>query len=191
MSRFLNPCSGHRETLCLLVSGALPQEELAQIESHLAVCAECRNYHDQLKSITGPLANWEKEFASVEPSSATRDRWAKEFEQAVGLDRRAENAVVPAVLDWCKDMIWPCRRIWAGFAMIWAVILAMNLSHRDPMETVAGNQSRPSIKMVRAFLEQEGFWAEAGGPIEKSVAEPRRETTPQPRSERRSHILRT
>ena len=48
-----------------------------------------------------------------------------------------------------SELIWPCRRIWAGLAAVWILIFAFNFSQRDPAEmhgakipaAVAGNDS--------------------------------------------------
>src|SRR5690242_18233543 len=49
MKRFLDQCRGYRQSICLLASGALSEQEEAQIQSHLALCPACRNYFAEIK----------------------------------------------------------------------------------------------------------------------------------------------
>ena len=51
MKRFFDRCGRYRQSICLLASGALPKSERAGIETHLAVCADCRNYYDEIKNV--------------------------------------------------------------------------------------------------------------------------------------------
>src|SRR5260370_10999688 len=77
MNWFLNRCERRRESICLLASGALPEPESREVENHLAACAGCRKYYDEIKSVAVPLANWEKNFTHIEPDPTLRTRWAK------------------------------------------------------------------------------------------------------------------
>jgi anti-sigma factor RsiW len=188
MRRLFDPCGDYRESLCLLAGGVLPPEESARIESHLATCTECRNYHDQFKRVAEPLADWEKNFAGVGPSEGAQARWAKEFDVATKPERHTKAVLLRELLDWGKDMVWPCRRIWAGFATVWVVILAVNLSQGDPGLTVTKNSPRPSPEIVRAFFEAQGFGAEFSRPFEKKLPEPAKPLSSPSRSERRSQV---
>jgi hypothetical protein len=160
MRRFFDPCGGYREKLRRLAGEVLPPAEAARLKSHLATCAGCRNYQDELKRVMEPLVHWEKNFSRLEPSPETLARWAEEFAAATKPDRPIGHTSRRRLLDWGRDMIRPYRRTWAGLAIIWALILAVNLSHRRP----ATNSPPVPPEMVREFLEQEGFSAEWSGP---------------------------
>jgi hypothetical protein len=87
------------------------------------------------------------------------------------------------VLDWCKEVIWPCRRIWTGLAAVWLILLGINLSEQHPAQTDAAKHSQPSLEMVRAYLTHEGFLAKPSGDRQNGTAERPALPVPSPRSE--------
>ena len=95
MKRFFNSCGRYRRSICLLAGGALPEPEKDQIENHLAGCADCRKYYDEMQAVTVPLTNWERAFYA----SATR----------AGLSRTAGPGAVHAA-----GRTEPVRRLTPG-----------------------------------------------------------------------------
>ena len=182
------PCGGYRESLSLMASGVLPREESARLESHLAECDECRRYHEDLSVLTKPLAKWEENFADIEPSQGVQGRWARDFAEAIEPGRPAWRAFLYWFVDWGKDMVWPCRRIWAGLATVWVVLLGVNLTQHDPGQTEA-MKTQPSPEMVRAYLAREGFLVELSRPARKPEAKRPKPSATEPRSERRRSRL--
>lgn len=158
MKRFFNPCGRYRRDLCLLAGGALPAPERDAIENHLAACADCRKYYDEIKAVTVPLTNWEGNFAHLQPSQTAQRRWAGAVQAASGpgLVRRPTPAM--AFRDWWHDVIWPCRRIWTGMAAVWVVILAANVSLHEQSPAIA--KSGPSTEMIMALKDQQRILAE-------------------------------
>jgi len=75
MKWFFKPCGRYRQNICLLASDALSEEEKAQALDHLASCADCRKYFDQIKAVAAPLANWERSFAQIEAGPTLQMRW--------------------------------------------------------------------------------------------------------------------
>jgi len=182
MRRFLNECGHYRASLCLLAGGTLPDFERAGVKNHVANCAGCRKYYDEIKSLTVTLSNWENPFSHIEPDQNTHARWAKDFQAATEPIHPSRFEFIISFLDWCRDMIWPCRRIWTGLAAVWMVILAVDFSARD------ATQSPAKPEMLRALLESEGFLAESTSPHESRVATPLKPSLSPPRSERRPGI---
>jgi len=84
------------------------------------------------------------------------------------------------------ELIWPCRRIWAGLAAVWVVILGVNASLSDKPRIVANN-SPPSPEVLMALKEQRRVLAELIQTIPVEAVEPPRRG-PQPRSERRGAV---
>jgi hypothetical protein len=167
MSRFLIGCGKCRVNLCLLAGGALTDHETAALENHLAACAGCRNYHEETKGVALPLAHWEKSCSHIEPDEAVRARWDKDFQAATEPNGSSPSArLVFSILDWSRDVIWPCRRIWTGLAAIWLVLLFVNLSSRDTGQSLALQSARPSEEIVWAFLESKDFHAEWAKPAD-------------------------
>jgi hypothetical protein len=90
-----------------------------------------------------------------------------------------------------RELIWPCRRIWAGLAAVWILIFVFNFSQRDPSELMARKAPPPSPEMILAFRQQQRLLAELIGPSETRTAEPPKSLLPQPRSEWRFEIMMT
>jgi anti-sigma factor RsiW len=189
MRRFLDDCSHHRANLCLLAGGALADQERATLENHLATCLDCQSYYEEVRRVAAPLAEWEKAFSQVEANTAVEARWVKDLSAALEPVRPPRFTLLFSILDWTHDLFWPCRRIWAGFAAVWLAILAFNVSTREPAPTLAMKASRPSLDMIRAYLEGEGFVAEWAKPDHSRMAEPSKPPLPPPRSEQRSQII--
>jgi anti-sigma factor RsiW len=183
MSAFLKSCRERREGLCLLADSALSDSEKANLENHMATCADCRKYYDEIRSVAGPLADWENSFASVKPSEAVEVRWERDFELATKSNSPSWPSLWQRAADWCFDLIWPCRRIWAGFAVVWLAIFAVNLATRETPSTLS-KTSRPSAELVRSFLESEGLVARSASDNESPTAGKPRTSSPSPRSER-------
>ena len=147
------PCGEYRESLCLLASGVLPREEGTRLESHLAACDECRRYYDELSSVAGPMARWEDNFADVEVSPAAQARWAKDFSMAIEPDRPAWREFFYWFVDWTKDMIWPCRRIWTcAWEWGWRIFkskrcLSAARRHDKGFDTETADESGVSISV--------------------------------------------
>jgi hypothetical protein len=191
MNGLFNPCGRYRHSLCLLAGGVLPARARDRLEHHLAVCADCREYLAELESVTTSLANWEEDFAHVQPGPAARSRWARAVKAAgrsvgngsPGWVRQPTPAV--AISEWWHEVIWPYRRIWAGLALAWVMILTGHLSLRDPSQTLALKSSPPSQAMIMALRDRQTILADLlsdhSAPRE---AERPKVFSPKPRTER-------
>jgi hypothetical protein len=97
---------------------------------------------------------------------------------------------------WCLvglDKIWselilPSRRIWAGLAAVWVLLLAVNLSQRDHSEVTMAETSTPA-QMAASFQQQQELLAQLIGPNEPAVAEPQKKYVPRPSSWRPFEIM--
>jgi hypothetical protein len=197
MKWFRNPCRRNRANLCLLTSGTLSELEMSELRTHLANCADCRKYHDEMVSLIKPLADWEVNFTHVKPTPETQIRWEKAIQVAADVNRRKQpvreltfaatlaNAIRLSFL----ELIWPCRRIWTGLAAIWILIFVFNFSQRDPSELMARKTPPPSPEMIMSFRQQEKLLAELIGPNETRAAEPPKPFSPRPSSQRRFETL--
>ncbi len=185
MRWFLNNCGQPRENISLLVGGVLAEGEIAAVKTHLATCATCQKYHDELTSITMPLANWETTVAQVEANNSLRARWDREFQSAIRSASVPKQSIVTRLLDCCRDIFWPSRRIWTAFAAIWLAIFALNFSTREKPQTVAHNASQPSPEMVLVFLEREGLLPALSKRDKDRSPKSTKSPAPAPRSERR------
>jgi hypothetical protein len=188
MKWFLNPCRRHRERLCLLASGLLMEQDRVGIENHLTQCADCRSYYEAITEVTSPLAGWEKHFAHFESGTTVYSHVLK----AVALEARRKpvRAFAPkTVLRECwRQLVWPSRRIWAGLAAVWVLLLAANVSMRDSSQFTVAKTS-PTPEIILSFQQQEKILAELIGPNETRAALPPKPFTPQPRSEQRFEMM--
>ena len=85
-----------------------------------------------------------------------------------------------------RELIWPARRIWAGFAAVWVVIFVINLTNLDPREMATDTTAPPSTEVLLAREQQRRLLTEliqSMSPEPAEPAEPPRRS-PQPRSER-------
>jgi hypothetical protein len=198
MKWFWDPCRRHRADLCLLAGNALSEPETNKHTLHLANCADCRKYHDEIISVAKPLAGWETNFAHIEPTPDTQIRWANAIQVATGGNRRKQpvpeltfaatlgNAIRLSFL----ELVWPCRRIWAGLAAVWVLILAVNVSMHDRSQAAMA-KTAPSAEMIMTWRQQERLLTELIGPSETRAAAPPKPFSPRPSSERRFEILTT
>jgi hypothetical protein len=107
---------------------------------------------------------------------------------------RLSNSVVSLFFDCLKnlwlELIWPSRRIWAGLAAVWILILAANLSMRD-QSGIKIAKSPSSSQMITAFRQQQQILGELIGSDDPPVAEAQKTFSPRPASERRMELLMT
>ena len=186
MKRWFDPCRRHRQDICLLAGGLLSDSEQRAIQSHLATCDDCRQYYKQIQSVAAPLAGWEENLETIQPSPAARRRWARAIQSADGPDATHHSKGNRAPVGWWQDVISPYRRIWAGLATVWVVILAAHFSLREeqPHPHLA-RSSTATQQMVMAFRDRQAVLAELLAdytlPLE---ADRPRIFSPKPRSER-------
>lgn len=182
MKRFFDPCRQQRQNIALLAAGALPEAEKGQIEKHLAACADCRKYFEEIKAVTTPLANWADDLAQFQPSQFARTRWSKAILAAGRPEPIHRFTPAAAVCKWWREVIWSHRRVWAGLAAIWVMIFVGNLSLPGHGQSLAGRSSPQ--EMITAFKNQQRILAELL--TDHSVpqeAEPPKVILPGPRTE--------
>ena len=82
-----------------------------------------------------------------------------------------------------QELVWPCRRTWAGLAAVWVALLIFNVSQRDPSELAARKLPPPSPEAILAWRQQERLLAELIGPSVPGDADRRKIFLPKPRTE--------
>ena len=184
MKWFRNPCRRHRANLCLLVGGALAEPERSKVQAHLAECADCRKYHDEITSLAKPLAGWEANFAHVIPTRDAQIRWAKEVQAAANAQSIRRPELQNVFFNCWLELIWPCRRFWAGLAAVWIALFIFNVSQRDKLELAARRLPPPSPEAIMAWRQQERLLAELIGSFGTAGdAERQKPFLPKPRTE--------
>jgi hypothetical protein len=106
-------------------------------------------------------------------------------------ETRNVHALAPRLaLTLWRELVWPCRRTWAGLAAIWFVLAAFNLVHSERRQITAVKSTLPPAEMRIVFQEQQQVLAELLGPPPAAApAEAPRHPNPQPRSERRTVLM--
>jgi len=143
MKRFVKPCGRCRESICLLASGALPEEEKAEAQAHLASCAECRKYFDQIKAVTAPLVNWERSFAQIQASPTLQMRWTTAI-SAEAKGEAHERLTIQALLHRCwLELLLPVRWHLAGMGALWMIAAFLNIEPSTQRASIAQNKPAP------------------------------------------------
>jgi hypothetical protein len=181
MKHLFDPCSNYREDLCAATSGDLAATDRVAMENHLKTCAGCQKYRDEIGSVTALMAVGGKLFANIEPRETSRIRWARDFEAAIEPASSIAAGLFRRFLHWSRDMVWPCRRIWAGMAAIWVIIACLNISQMTKEKALAAH--RPSPEILRAFLAVEGFLPGPTGKTDRKAGAPK-SRSPQPETTR-------
>jgi anti-sigma factor RsiW len=115
---------------------------------------------------------------SASRKAATCPRTPKESGGAHGAARPTW-----AFREWWRDVVWPCRRVWAGLAAVWVLILAGNVALREPSSAFAAKSAPAAREMIMAFKDQQMILSELladhAAPRE---AEPQKVFSPKPRT---------
>jgi hypothetical protein len=180
-----NRCS-RRQEASLLAGGTLGEAEKIAMESHLAACQECRGYYSEIKTLTAPMADWEKKLPSIEVTPAARMRWARAVQETAPASSSPNpRKLLLGIRFWqiiWRELIRPSRYAWAGMAALWVVMLAVNGHLSDHRMIEAGAHSSSAQDMMQAWEEQNRVLAELTQPAFAVPAAP--SNLPRPRSER-------
>ena len=95
---------------------------------------------------------------------------------------------VRAALAVWRELIWPCRRAWAGMAALWVVMWGLNLGLADTQKADLSAPSASVSALFEALEEQRRVLAELIPPASSQPAEPPRRN-PQRRSDRQPENL--
>src|SRR6266478_1748538 len=110
-----------RENITLLASGALPVAEQARMREHLAHCADCGQYFEEIARVSGELQQWARTEPSLEASAAFRARWTQSIQSAAAPNR---PRLVTLITRW-SEWLWPSPLAWGALAAIWVCLLLL------------------------------------------------------------------
>lgn len=89
---------------------------------------------------------------------------------------RHENLLLVVCWKLWRELIWPSRRIWAGLACAWAVIVILNIASSEPATRVTGKAEPMSPEKMQALIEQRRMLAQmiepSPEPIDKRKSNP-------------------
>ena len=86
------------------------------------------------------------------------------------------------------ELFWPARRIWAGLAVAWAVIVFVNLDVARHSELASHDFTPPSPAVLMAWREEEWAFLGMSEPATTKAADRPKTVAPQPRSERSGSV---
>jgi hypothetical protein len=69
-------------------------------------------------------------------------------------ERRSQTAATTILQTLWRELIFPCRRIWAGLTAIWILIFIVNVSQRDNSQA-AITKSTPTAEVMMTFRDQQ------------------------------------
>ena len=106
-------------------------------------------------------------------------------------DRRGSREVgahrAPLQLLW-RELIWPCRRVWAGLACAWTLIIVVHVASSEPTTRDTGKTPPQSREEMQALAEQRRMLAQLIEPTAEP-SEKHKPELPGPRSEQVSQTL--
>ena len=102
--------------------------------------------------------------------------------------RRSQTVATIARMLWC-ELVLSARRIWAGLAAAWMVILSLSFYTADHTTQLVRQAAPPSPELRLALREQRRELARLIEPSMVPVSEQPKPVHPSPRSERRDERL--
>ena len=75
-------------------------------------------------------------------------------------ERNLASVIVQAL--W-RELVWPCRRVWAGVACAWLLIIGLTMASFERTPRVASKAEPRSGEELRAFIEQWQLLAQLTG----------------------------
>jgi hypothetical protein len=120
--------------------------------------------------------------------------WRDEILTTAKAAARAQLAVraphgsrLVVIIEWLRNLVWPSPRAWAALGAAWVLVLALNLSSREPSRPGTAGRTVQATPEVREMLrQQEQLIAELMW--RPTAAEARKPAVPQPRSQRREEM---
>ena len=141
------PCGRWREAIYLRACGALEGQEAARVEAHLAGCAECRRYGEELHTATVGL-RWLGS-RDVEPRPGFQARWTRAVEEAARPSSFGEAAGALAV--WGRGLLLRNLRPALGIGSLWILALVFRLSAPAVTPSTQATAAHSPLEIARAL----------------------------------------
>ena len=173
-------CRRWREVIRLRTCGALQVEETARLDTHLADCADCHQYAEELRAAATGL-RWLAD-QPAEPSPGFRARWTQAVEDAARPRGFGETAA--ALLAWWRELLLRNLRPTLGVASLWILALLFRLSAPDVSPVTPATAARSPVEIARALKADQRLLAWHFWRLDPLPSPPRPPQPPHPRSER-------
>jgi anti-sigma factor RsiW len=170
-----------------------------EIEEHLKSCPECarlfaeeQNFEawirSRLKKGQRSASVWERTERAVMAAAQA----PKRSETSGRVARREQPPIFAAFAARMRAAWTRLPRAWAGIAVAWMVILALNLATRETGNMPLTQQAAPSASEMRFALKQKQLLlSELAATTEASPAAKMRTAPPSPRSQRTERNLKS
>lgn len=125
-------------------------------------------------------------FRRHDAADAKLDALRREVVAQLGVSPAPRREPLPlhfALAIW-RELILPARRIWAGLATTWILLLIANTQISHTPRATAAMQNNPPAELWQKFQEEKQLLTELAGLPEPKVIAPALPFTPRPRSER-------
>jgi hypothetical protein len=134
-------------------------------------------------------SEFEKRLRS-EPLRQIPPEWRAEILQGTArsqpstLDHRPSVVSLPLLgtLKLWRELIWPARRVWTGFALVWVAIVAINLADAEQSGKLEANAKVPLGNLITVWERQQELLTELNG-VENPDMDKPRQSISKPRSE--------
>ncbi|HEY2952508.1 MAG TPA: zf-HC2 domain-containing protein [Verrucomicrobiae bacterium] len=180
----MNSCREHRENVSLLASGALPELERSAVRDHLAHCAACREYCEEIVRLSGEFQQWARTAPPVEVGAAFRIRWMSCVQTADSPTRTLLAAVISRWAEW----LWPSPVAWGGLAAVWIWLIIVQWA--APAQRAFDHElaRSPSSGTVISFAQRQRELSSLLEGLALTPA-PSKPDPPRPRSQRRAESV--
>ncbi len=100
----------------------------------------------------------------------------------------AQSSIPGSASSWLlkpwRELIWPARRVWLGFAFVWVAIVAVNFADAEKSEHLEVRAKAPPTNLITVWQRQQELLTELNRPESPDLDKPRH-SLPKPRSDRR------
>src|SRR4051812_43255458 len=145
----LNSCCEYRKSLRLLASGASPQTAEPSLRDHLAHCAQCRDYYEQIVSLGADFQQWASSEKPSDADPAFRARWMRSVQSA---DAQTPPSLAALISRW-SDSLWPSPLAWGVLAAVWVCLLCLQWTAAPP--TATGPERTASSRREVTFAKRQ------------------------------------
>jgi hypothetical protein len=147
-------CQKCREAIRLGVMDALPAEQRAAVDQHLAACADCCAHEQELRAAATGLRRLATR--PVDPSPHFRARWTAAVKRAESPGPLAE--AVARFVGWSRQVVWNHRRALAVLAPVWLLIFLFRFTAPEVGKLSPTIEARSPVDLVLAMKAQERRW---------------------------------
>jgi len=183
MSWLSKQCGRWRRNISLRECGALSRQEQRELEDHLASCAACTEFLNELKTVGRSLTQWKQSVAKIEPAPAAKARWAMAIRAVIKPSLNHESGLRKFFSELWYELVLPCRGRLAGVAAACLVMWGINSGMFNSQGRLALPQAPVPSVTWQNLREQKQLLAELMQGRETTPPEPAGKRRTSPRSE--------